>query len=138
MDHEQGTLAGLLLGLSNLHCTELVLRDLHNEKGILGYGKCVEYAVDEWVNDIRKNQVPNVLGSFGPITSLVEIARGISDLFYIPLSEYRKEDGRVVKGIQRGASSFGVSAATAAIDTTQWVASMVHVSFFQNNYVDFS
>ena len=128
MDHEQGTLAGLLLGLSNLHCTELVLKDIHYENGLLGYGKCVNYAVDDWVNDIKKTQIPNVIGSFGPITSLVEIGKGITDLFYIPLSEFRKEDGRVVKGIQRGASSFGVSAATAAIDTTQWFASVVHVS----------
>ncbi|KAE9553911.1 hypothetical protein FO519_002900 [Halicephalobus sp. NKZ332] len=126
MDHEQGTLAGLLLGLSNLHCTELFLKDIHYENGLLGYGKCVNYAVEEWVNDIRKTQIPNVIGSFGPITSLVEIGKGITDLFYIPLSEFRKEDGRVVKGIQRGASSFGVSAATAAIDTTQWFASVLH------------
>jgi hypothetical protein len=27
MDHEQGTIAGLIFGLSNLHCTELVLKD---------------------------------------------------------------------------------------------------------------
>uniref|UniRef100_A0AC34Q1V3 Autophagy-related protein 2 n=1 Tax=Panagrolaimus sp. JU765 TaxID=591449 RepID=A0AC34Q1V3_9BILA len=126
MDHEQGTVAGLLLGLSKLHCTELILKDLHNEKGLLGYGKCVQFAVEEWVNDIQQSQLTNVIGSFGPITSLVEIARGITDLFYIPLTEFRKEDGRIVKGIQRGASSFGVSAASAAIDTTQWFASVVH------------
>jgi autophagy-related protein 2 len=126
MDHEQGTLAGLMFGLSNLHCTELVLKDFHNEKGLLGYSKCAQFAVEEWINDIRNNQLPSVIGSFGPITSLVEIGRGVRDLFYIPLSEYRKEDGRVVKGIQRGANSFGVSTATAVIDMTQCVASLVH------------
>lgn len=51
--------------------------------------------------------------------------QGIRDLFYIPLTEMRKEDGRLVRGIQKGATSFGISTATAAIDATQQVFSVI-------------
>jgi autophagy-related protein 2 len=85
----------------------------------------IQYAVEEWTADIRNRQLGNVLGSYGPISSFTQIAQGVRDLFYIPLAEFRKEDGRIVKGIQRGASSFGISTATAAIDATQMVASTI-------------
>jgi len=81
--------------------------------------------VDEWVQEIRTRQIPNVIGSYTPISALVQLAQGFRDLFAIPLSELRKEDGHLVRGIQQGASSFGLSTATAAIDATQRLASIV-------------
>uniref|UniRef100_A0A914RJ02 Autophagy-related protein 2 n=1 Tax=Parascaris equorum TaxID=6256 RepID=A0A914RJ02_PAREQ len=39
---EQGALLGLLIGLSNLHCTQLELKELHNRNGMLGYARCVQ------------------------------------------------------------------------------------------------
>ncbi|KAI1732177.1 autophagy-related protein 2 like protein B [Ditylenchus destructor] len=122
---EQGALVGLLIGLANLHRTELILKELHNEKGLLGFNKCLQHAVDEWVQDIRARQIPNVVGSYTPISALVHLAQGFRDLFAIPLNEFRKEDGHVVRGIQQGASNFGLSTATAAIDATQRLAYMV-------------
>uniref|UniRef100_A0A915ELE5 Autophagy-related protein 2 n=1 Tax=Ditylenchus dipsaci TaxID=166011 RepID=A0A915ELE5_9BILA len=123
---DQGALVGLLIGLANLHRTELVLKELHNPKGLLGFNKCVQFAVDEWVifylqilyyqqtvsdlivvQDIKTKQIPNVLGSYTPISALVHLAQGFRDLFAIPLGELRKEDGHVVRGIQQGASNSG-------------------------------
>lgn len=56
-------------------------------------------------------------------------AQGVCDLFLIPLSEMRKEDGHVVRGIQQGASSFSINTATAAIDATQRLAGLIQVTF---------
>lgn len=39
---DQGALIGFLIGMMNLHRTELSLKNLHNEKGMLGLGKCVQ------------------------------------------------------------------------------------------------
>uniref|UniRef100_A0A914VF89 Autophagy-related protein 2 n=1 Tax=Plectus sambesii TaxID=2011161 RepID=A0A914VF89_9BILA len=122
---DQGAVLGLLIGLSQLHCTELHLKELHNRQGMLGLGRCVQYALNEWVVDIRRNQLPQVVGSYGPISSLVQIAQGIRDLFLMPVDEYRKVDGHVVKGIQRGAESFGVSTAAAAVEITQRMVGLV-------------
>lgn len=47
------------------------------------------------------------------------------DLFYIPMMEMRREDGRLIRGLHRGASSFGTSTATAAIDAAQQVVFLV-------------
>ncbi|CAD5224874.1 unnamed protein product [Bursaphelenchus xylophilus] len=122
---DQGAFLGFLIGMTNLKCTELTLKELRNDRGILGFNKCIQYALDQWLIDIKTNQIPNVVGSYQPISSLVQIAQGIRDLFYIPLVEFRKEDGRIVRGIQRGATSFGISTATAAIDATQQVFSVI-------------
>lgn len=39
---DQGALVGLLIGLSNLHRTEIMLKEVHNLKGMLGFGRCVQ------------------------------------------------------------------------------------------------
>ncbi|VDK21019.1 unnamed protein product, partial [Anisakis simplex] len=70
---EQGTLIGLLIGLSNLQCTRLELKELHNRNGMLGIGRCIQFAVNEWIQDIQSTQLGDVIGSYGPITSLVQI-----------------------------------------------------------------
>lgn len=70
---DQGALLGLLIGMTNLKCTELRLKEVRNDRGILGFNKCVQHAVDQWVQDIRTNQIPNVVGSYQPISSLVQI-----------------------------------------------------------------
>jgi len=46
---DQGAFIGLLVGLADLHRTELVLRELHNPRGMLGLNRCVQYALDEWI-----------------------------------------------------------------------------------------
>ena len=43
--------------------------------------------------------------------------QGIRDLFWMPIEQYQK-DGRIVRGIQRGANSFSTSTAMAALELT--------------------
>ncbi len=72
-DMGQGTLQGILIGLSQLHCTELRLKPLHCRQGLLGVDKVAQFARNEWVSDIVKTQLPQVVGSVGPLSSLSQI-----------------------------------------------------------------
>lgn len=40
---------------------------------LLGVDKLFSYAINEWLNDIKKNQLPGILGGVGPIHSLVQL-----------------------------------------------------------------
>ncbi|XP_060783916.1 autophagy-related protein 2 homolog A [Neoarius graeffei] len=112
---EQGTFAGILIGLAQLNCSELKLKRLCCRHGLLGVDKVIQYAVNEWLNDIRKNQLPGILGGVGPMHSVVQLFHGVRDLFWMPIEQYRK-DGRIIRGLQRGAASFGTSTASAALE----------------------
>jgi len=43
--------------------------------------------------------------------------QGIRDLFWLPIEQYQK-DGRIVRGLQRGANSFTTCTAMAALELT--------------------
>lgn len=40
---------------------------------LLGVDKVIQYAVTEWLSDIRKNQLPGILGGVGPMHSVVQL-----------------------------------------------------------------
>lgn len=110
-----GTFAGILIGLAQLNCSELKLKRLCCRHGLLGVEKVLSYALTEWLTDIRKNQLPGILGGVGPMHSVVQLFHGLRDLFWLPIEQYRK-DGRIIRGLQRGAASFGTSTASAALE----------------------
>ncbi|XP_074861266.1 autophagy-related protein 2 homolog A isoform X2 [Carettochelys insculpta] len=110
-----GTFAGILIGLAQLNCSELKLKRLCCRHGLLGVDKVISYALTEWLTDIRKNQLPGILGGVGPMHSVVQLFHGLRDLFWMPIEQYRK-DGRIIRGLQRGAASFGTSTASAALE----------------------
>ncbi|KAJ8282805.1 hypothetical protein COCON_G00053240 [Conger conger] len=112
---EQGTFAGILIGLAQLNCSELKLKRLCCRHGLLGVDKVIQYAINEWLTDIRKNQLPGILGGVGPMHSVVQLFHGVRDLFWMPIEQYRR-DGRIIRGLQRGAASFGTSTASAALE----------------------
>ncbi|XP_013385934.1 autophagy-related protein 2 homolog B-like [Lingula anatina] len=133
LDMAHGRLAGLLAGLAQLNCSELKLKRLNHKAGHLGAERVAAYALKEWLQDIKTNQLPSILGGVGPMHTLVQLVQGIRDLFWLPYEQYQK-DGRIVRGLQRGASSFGTSTAMAALDLTnrlvqsvQYVAELTYV-----------
>ncbi|XP_023222946.1 autophagy-related protein 2 homolog B-like isoform X2 [Centruroides sculpturatus] len=115
VDMEQGALAGILMGLGQLNNSELKLKRLSYRHGLLGIDKLLAYILNEWLTDIRRNQLPSVLVGVGPMHSVVQLIQGIRDLFWLPIEQYRK-DGRIVRGIQRGANSFTTSTAMACLE----------------------
>jgi autophagy-related protein 2 len=50
----------------------------------------------------------------------------VKDLFWLPVEQYRK-DGRIVRGLQRGASSFSTSTAMSFLELTNRVVQSVQV-----------
>jgi len=117
MDMTHGPLAGILMGLAQLNCLEVQLRKINHRHGILGLEKLFAFMVVELTNDIKKNQLPNLLGGVGPMYSFVQLFQGMRDLFWLPIEQYQK-DGRIAKGLQRGANAFSTSAAMAALELT--------------------
>uniref|UniRef100_A0A9L0R4Z7 Autophagy related 2B n=1 Tax=Equus caballus TaxID=9796 RepID=A0A9L0R4Z7_HORSE len=124
---DQGTLTGILIGLAQLNCSELKLKRLFYRHGLLGVDKLLSYAITEWLTDIKKNQLPGILGGVGPMHSLVQLVQGLKDLVWLPIEQYRK-DGRIVRGFQRGAASFGTSTAMAALELTNRMVQTIQVS----------
>ncbi|KAG8438091.1 hypothetical protein GDO86_008686 [Hymenochirus boettgeri] len=123
---QMGTFAGILIGLAQLNCSELKLKRLFCRHGLLGAEKVVSYALNEWLTDIRKNQLPGILGGVGPMHSVVQLFHGVRDLFWLPIEQYRK-DGRIIRGLQRGAASFGTSTAAAALELSNRLVQAIQV-----------
>jgi len=119
---EKGTLAGLIMGLSQLNCSELKLRRLCSRSGLLGSDKLINFIITEWLNDIKQNQLKSILGGVGPAYSFMQLFQGLKDLFWMPVLQYR-QDGRIVRGIQRGAHSFSTSTAMAVLELSNRLVS---------------
>lgn len=81
----------------------------------------------EWLNDIKRTQLPSILGGVGPVHSFVQLFQGVVDLVWLPIEQY-KRDGRVMRGLQRGANSFTTSSAMAFLELTNRVVHVVQVS----------
>lgn len=60
-------------------------------------------------------------------STLCNLAQGIRDLFWLPVEQY-KRDGRFVRGMQRGATSFSTSTAMAMLELTNRAVQSVQVN----------
>lgn len=63
------------MGLAQLNCSELRLKRLTHRHGLLGFDKLVTFLLSEWLQDIKKNQLPSLLGGVGPMHSLVQLCK---------------------------------------------------------------
>lgn len=124
LDFEQGALAGILMGLAHLDHSELVLRRVQAKHGMRGLDRVFLFVLNSWASDIKRNQLPGILGGVGPMHSVIQLFQGMRDLVWMPIDHYRK-DRRLVRGIQRGASSFSSSTAMAAINLMNRFISIV-------------
>ncbi|KAK2872066.1 hypothetical protein FQN49_002584 [Arthroderma sp. PD_2] len=73
--------------------------------GVSGFEKLGKTLNDIWTPDVRNNQLGGVLSGLAPVKSLVTLGSGVRDLIVIPIREYKK-DGRIIRGLQKGAFSF--------------------------------
>lgn len=69
---------------------------------------------DLWTPDVKATQLVEVISGVAPIRSVVNVGSGVADLVLLPISQYRK-DGRIVRGVQKGATAFVKSTALEAI-----------------------
>lgn len=70
-----GPLAGLLMGLGQLQCSEIRLKKISYRHGILGLDRLLNFLIQEWLQDIKKRQLPKILGGVGPMYSLVQLCK---------------------------------------------------------------
>jgi autophagy-related protein 2 len=82
--------------------------------GVSGFPKLAKLLNGIWMPDIRSTQLGDVLAGLAPVRSLVRLGSGVRDLIWIPIEEYRK-DGRLVRGIQKGAWTFAKNATTELV-----------------------
>jgi autophagy-related protein 2 len=69
---------------------------------------------DLWTPDVKATQLVEVISGVAPIRSMVNVGSGVADLVLLPISQYKK-DGRIVRGVQKGATAFVKSTALEAI-----------------------
>lgn len=75
VEMSHGPLAGLLMGLGQLQCSEIRLKKIYNRQGILGVDRLINFLIQEWLHDIKKRQLPKILGGVGPMYSLVQLCK---------------------------------------------------------------
>ena len=63
---------------------------------------------------MKATQLVDVISGVAPIRSVVNVGSGVADLVLLPIAQYKK-DGRVLRGVQKGATSFLKSTAMEAI-----------------------
>ncbi|XP_059053209.1 autophagy-related protein 2 homolog A isoform X2 [Achroia grisella] len=127
VDLSAGPVAGLLMGLGQLNCSELTLKRLDYRLGLLGLEKLVQWALHEWLTDIKAHQLPGLLSGIGPMHSLLQLLTGIRDLVWLPVEQWRR-DGRLVHGLRRGAASFTARTAVAALDITTRLLQLIQAT----------
>ena len=77
VDLTHGSLAGVLMGLAQLNCSELRLKRLAYRHGLLGFDKLMSFLFAEWLQDIKKNQLQSLLGGVGPMYSVVQLGKSL-------------------------------------------------------------
>ena len=63
---------------------------------------------------MKATQLVDVISGVAPIRSVVNVGSGVADLILLPIAQYKK-DGRVLRGVQKGTTSFLKSTAMEAI-----------------------
>lgn len=72
---------------------------------ISGFGRLFAELGKTWLPHILATQVPGVVKGVAPLQPVVNISTGIADLVLLPIEQFHR-DGKVVRGLQRGALSF--------------------------------
>lgn len=81
---------------------------------VTGWPRLFDLLNDLWTPDVKATQLVEVISGVAPIRSVVNVGSGIADLVLLPIAQYKK-DGRIVRGVQKGASAFVKSTAIEAI-----------------------
>ncbi|KAN0061095.1 autophagy-related protein 2 [Thecaphora frezii] len=102
-----------LMNFFHFEGAEMTLRHI-TLRGINGWPRLFESFNDIWTPDVKANQLADVLSGVAPIRSLVNVGAGVADLVLLPIEQYQK-DKRIIRGVQRGATSFAKTTALEAV-----------------------
>jgi len=82
--------------------------------GISGFDKMGKCLNDIWMPEIKQNQLPGILAGLAAVRPLVNVGGGFRHLVVVPMHEYKK-DGRIVRGISKGAVAFARTTGTELV-----------------------
>ncbi|RKP14359.1 ATG C terminal domain-containing protein [Piptocephalis cylindrospora] len=102
-----------LVNIFQLDAAEMTLQGVRLS-GVYGWARLARSLVEQWIPHVRDTQVPGLVGGVAPLRSLVNLGTGVADLILLPIEQYRK-DGRVIRGLQKGAHSFVRATAMEAL-----------------------
>ncbi|PWN44136.1 hypothetical protein IE81DRAFT_365110 [Ceraceosorus guamensis] len=92
---------------------EMTLRHV-TLRGITGWPRFFDTLNDIWTPDVKANQLADVLSGIAPVRSVVNLGAGVADLILLPIEQYQR-DGRLARGLQKGAASFAKTTALEAL-----------------------
>jgi autophagy-related protein 2 len=116
-DTKMDTMTKLLMFAIQLSNTEIKLKRIYYRRGFLGAEKLFQALLKEWLSDIQRNQMKNLIKGYGIFNSLIQFFEGFTYLIWYPIEQYRK-DGRVLCGIQKGGAAFSTCTVLATIELT--------------------
>ncbi|PWZ03161.1 hypothetical protein BCV70DRAFT_197398 [Testicularia cyperi] len=122
-----------LMNFFHFEAAEMVLRHI-TLRGINGWPRLFDTLNDIWTPDVKANQLADVLSGVAPIRSLVNVGAGLADLVLLPVEQYNK-DGRLLRGFQKGASSFAKSTALEAVKLGARLATGTQVILEQAEHI---
>jgi hypothetical protein len=73
--------------------------------GVYGWSRLLHRIESIWLPHVKETQIQNLAGGVQGINSIVNVGSGIADLVLLPIEQFQK-DGRIFRGISRGATSF--------------------------------
>ncbi|KAI9021939.1 hypothetical protein DFJ74DRAFT_643542 [Hyaloraphidium curvatum] len=89
--------------------------------GISGWARLVEEVARRWLPHVLSSGVPGVVKGVAPIRSVVNIGTGVADLVLLPIEQFNR-DGKIVRGIQKGAMSFVKLAGVEVLNVSSNIA----------------
>ncbi|GAA5897992.1 Atg2p [Sporobolomyces salmoneus] len=122
-----------LMNFFHFDGSEMVLRHLV-VTGVSGTTTLSNLVQDIWTPDVKANQLADVLSGIAPVRSVVNVGSGVANLVLLPIEQYRK-DGRVVRGLQKGAHAFAKQTTLEAINVGAKLANGTQVILEQAEHV---
>jgi hypothetical protein len=89
--------------------------------GVRGWAAVFAEMAALWADDVAKTQAHRYLSGVQPIRSFVNVGAAVADLVVIPITQYRR-DGRLARGLRKGAASFVKSIAMETMNVTTRLA----------------
>ncbi|GAA5978593.1 hypothetical protein JCM5350_003152 [Sporobolomyces pararoseus] len=122
-----------LMNFFHFDGSEMVLRHLV-VTGVSGTTTLSNLVQDIWTPDVKANQLADVISGIAPVRSVVNVGSGVANLVLLPIEQYRK-DGRVVRGLQKGAQAFAKQTTLEAINVGAKLANGTQVILEQAEHV---
>ncbi|GAA5949417.1 hypothetical protein JCM21900_004056 [Sporobolomyces salmonicolor] len=122
-----------LMNFFHFDGSEMTLRHLV-VTGVSGTTTLSNLVQDIWTPDVKANQLADVISGITHVRSVVNVSSGVANLVLLPIEQYRK-DGRIVRGLQKGAQAFARQTTLEAINVGAKLATGTQVILEQAEHV---